>query len=224
MPRIARIIYVGYPHHIVQRGNNKQTVFFVDADREEYLKFLNKYANECGCILNSYCLMKNHIHLLLNPKQQNSLSKTMQKLSLKYTQYINKKYKRTGRLWECRFHSCVVEKEVYLWSVCRYIERNPVRAGIVEKAIQYKWSSAKANTNSDYKNKLIEPIWKDYFERDEYKKFLSQSDDKEEIEKLKKSTFSGIPSGSEKFIQHIEREVGISLIKRKKGRPKKISC
>ncbi len=221
MPRIARIVYAGYPHHIVQRGNNKQTVFFDDEDRQEYLRFLNKYTDECGCKLNSYCLMKNHIHLLLNPQHKNSLSKTMQKLSLRYTQYINKTYKRTGRLWECRFHSCVVEKEAYLWSVCRYIERNPVRTGIVKEPIQYKWSSAKANTTFDHQNKLVEPIWKGYLERDEYSKFLNQSDDKDEIERIRKSTFSGIPTGSEKFIQHIAKELGISLKRRKKGRPKK---
>lgn len=221
MPRIARIVYVDYPHHIIQRGNNKQTVFFDDEDRKEYLKLLNKYAKECGSELHSYCLMTNHVHLLLTPEKNNSLAKTMQKLSLRYTQYINKKYTRTGRLWECRFHSCVVEKETYLWSVYRYIERNPVRAGIVKDPIKYRWSSATLNTTIVHQNKLVKPIWKDYFERNEYHKFLNQHDNKDETVKIKKSTFSGLPIGSEKFLHHISKELGISIERRRKGRPRK---
>ena len=110
MPRIARIVASGYPHHIIQRGNNRGRVFFDEKDRQLYLKLLKKYTDESGCIVNAYCLMDNHIHLLLVPLHDDSLSKTMQKLGLRYTQYVNSKYKRTGRLWECRFHSCVVDK------------------------------------------------------------------------------------------------------------------
>ncbi|GAI54022.1 unnamed protein product, partial [marine sediment metagenome] len=131
MPRIARIVGIGYPHHIIQRGNNRQNIFFDQEDRLLYLKWLEKYSLECGCTIHAYCLMINHVHLLVVPQYNYSLAKTIQKLSLTFTQHINKKYKRTGRLWECRFYSALVDKEPYLWSVGRYIERNPVRAKIV---------------------------------------------------------------------------------------------
>src|SRR3989338_11686878 len=111
MPRLARIVGVYYPHHIIQRGNNRQTVFFKDEDRSFYIEQLKKYSSECGCKIKAYCLMSSHIHILAIPAKEDSLAKTMQKLSLRYTQYINKKYKRTGRLWECRFHSAVVDEE-----------------------------------------------------------------------------------------------------------------
>jgi len=98
-------------------------------------------------------------------------------LSLRFTQHINKRYKRTGRLWECRFHSCLVDREGYLWTVCRYIEKNPVRAKIVSEPSQYRWSSVKVNTTGQ-SDGLIEPIWQNHLERVEYVKFLNQPEDK----------------------------------------------
>jgi len=98
MPRIARIVGIGYPHHIIQRGNNRQDIFFDQEDRRLYLKWLEKYSLECDCTVHAYCLMKNHVHLLAVPQNSYSLAKTMQKLSLRFTQHINKKYKRTGDL------------------------------------------------------------------------------------------------------------------------------
>src|SRR3989338_538169 len=99
--------------------------------------------------------MDNHIHILFTPQRDDSLAKTMQKLSLRFTQHINRKHRRTGRLWECRFHSSLVDKEEYLWAVCRYIERNPVRAKIVDRPSQYQWSSV----NEIHKRDIIESIW-----------------------------------------------------------------
>jgi len=127
MPRIARLIAPGYPHHIVQRGNNRAAVFFGEKDRVCYLSLLEKFKKEYSCTLYAYCLMTNHIHLLITPKDEDALAKLMQKVSLCYTQYVNRTYQRTGRLWECRFHSTIVDTDEYFWSVYRYIVRNPVR-------------------------------------------------------------------------------------------------
>jgi putative transposase len=162
--------------------------------------------------------MNNHVHILFVPQHESSLAKTMQKLSLRYTQHVNKKYKRTGRLWECRFHSAVVDKDAYLWSVSRYIERNPVRAKIVQSPCQYKWSSAGIN---DDKNNFIESFWQNSKERKEYVNFLNQPDNKDEIQKIKKSTFSGKPIGTEEFIDKIVETLGIAISTRKRGRPHK---
>jgi len=114
MPRVARIVSVGYPHHIIQRGNNREIVFFDNEDRCFYLELLKKHSPECGCKIHAYCLMSNHVHMLLVPLYSHSLAKALQKLSLRYTQHINKKYRRTGRLRECRFHSAIVDKDAYL--------------------------------------------------------------------------------------------------------------
>jgi len=145
----------------------------------------------------------------------------MQKLSLSFTQYINKKYQRTGRLWECRFHSCLIDKEVYLWTVCRYIERNPVRAGLIKDPSQYKWSSVKVNAIGQMDD-LVVPIWKDSWEREEYVKFLIQSEGEDELQEIRKAPVKGRPIGGEEFINQIAKVVGIVLKTRPRGRPRKI--
>ncbi|MEK6715789.1 MAG: transposase [Candidatus Omnitrophota bacterium] len=221
MPRIARIVYSDYPHHVIQRGNNRQAVFFDDTDRKFYLALLKKYANECGCKVKAYCLMNNHVHILLIPKRNDTLARAMQKLSLTFTQYINKKYKRTGRLWECRFHSSPIDTETYLWAVCRYIEKNPVRAKVVEKPADYQWSSAKANTSVDFQDKIVEPVWKDFMNAAEYKKFLNQIDDEEQVKNIRNFTRKGMPIGPDSFIKSISEHLGLTFEVRPRGRPRK---
>ncbi len=221
MPRTARIVIDGYPHHIVQRGNNKQMIFFDEEDRELYLRLLKKYTKECLCHVHSYCLMDNHAHLLLTPQNKTSLHKSMQKLSLVFTQYVNKKYKRTGRLWECRFHSSLVNKDKYLWTVCRYIERNPVRAKIAIDPTKYKWSSAKFHILTVRKDNFVEPIWHYSFEREEYLKFLLQPDNEVEIEKIRKSTFKGLPFGGDEFLKYLTQTFGVIIKSNPRGRPSK---
>ena len=114
MPRIARGVAVKYPHHIVQRGNNREKIFFHEKDKEKYLSLLKKYSEKWDTKILAYCLMSNHVHLLAKPLEEVSLYKMMQGLTLCYTQYVNRTYERTGRLWESRYHSCIVDKEKYL--------------------------------------------------------------------------------------------------------------
>ena len=220
MPRIARIVGIGHPHHIIQRGNNRQNIFFDQEDKRLYLKWLEKYSLECGCTIHAYCLMSNHVHLLIVPKYNYSLAKTMQKLSLRFTQHINKKYKRTGRLWECRFYSALVDKESYFWSIGRYIERNPIRAKMVSKPAEYKWSSAKANITGKEVG-FIKPIWQDDADREEYITFLNNPDKEEDIEIIKKSAISGKPIGSKEFLNQMVETLGVTINRRPKGRPRK---
>jgi putative transposase len=173
MPRKAREIYTNFPHHVVQRGNNRKRVFVATKDKNRYLSLLKKNGFECGCKIYAYCLMSNHIHLLIEPLFEDSLSKAMQKLNISYTQYVNKKYQRTGRLWSSRFYSSPITKEKYLWAVCRYIEQNPVRAKLTNKATEYIYSSARVSCGLK-KSDFIVPIWKDYLDIDEYKRLLSE--------------------------------------------------
>ena len=171
MPRIARAVAEGFPHHVVQRGNNREKVFFDKEDREKYLTFLKKYSDKWDSPLLAYCLMSNHIHLLARPKKEESLYKMMQGATLCYTQYINRKYQRTGRLWESRYHSCIVDKEKYLWAVARYIEQNPLRAKMAKRIEDYPYSSAGAHITRTRDEVLGEELFQEQRRKD-YAEFI----------------------------------------------------
>jgi putative transposase len=125
MPRIARIIAPGYPHHITQRGNNRATVFFDDEDRQTYLKLLAGYTQKHHVQIWAYCLMNNHIHLLAVPEKEASLSCGIGLANQMYTQHLNRKLKQSGRIWQNRFFSCVVENEQSLWAVALLYRAQP---------------------------------------------------------------------------------------------------
>src|SRR4029079_14312830 len=131
MSRRARIVVPGIPLHAVQRGNNRAACFDEDEDRAFFLHHLGRIARQEGCDVHAYCLMTNHVHFLLTPSREESCSKLLQRVGLLHTQYSNRKYARSGTLWAGRFRSCLVESESYLLACYRYIELNPVRAGMV---------------------------------------------------------------------------------------------
>lgn len=220
MSRIARLINIGYPHHVVQRGNNKAQLFFDDKDRLRYLSLLKEYSQQCACKVHAYCLMNDHVHLLLTPQNKDSLAKTMQKVSLCFTQYFNKKYRRIGRLWACRFHSSVVDPQNYLWITCRYIERHSVRAGITKTPSQYEWSSIKYSTVG-VKGGFVIPVWEDETERKEYINFVEASDNEVDLEKIRTAARSNKPIGSENFLKELVATLNANVIVRPRGRPKK---
>jgi len=195
MPRIGRAVAPGYPHHVIQRGNNRENVFFEKEDRTKYLSLLNKYAFKWNAPIMAYCLMSNHIHLLTKPLSEESLFKMMQGLTLCYTQYINRMYGRTGRLWESRYHSCIVDHDKYLWAVARYIEQNPVRAKMVERAEDYSYSSACAHVNGSEDAVLGEDLFHNDRRRD-YILLLRSDIPQKEIERLRYATKTGRPLGS----------------------------
>jgi putative transposase len=220
MPRIARVCAAGYPHHITQRGNNREESFFDDEDRWYYLEVLKRNRDRYKMKILAYCLMGNHVHVLTVPEKETSLARGIGGTNLLYTQYINRKYNRSGRLWQNRFFSAVVEKEPYLWAVMRYIEQNPVRAKLVKKAEDYEWSSAKAHV-SDIKDDLLsDESWFSEKEIKSYRGFLRK--DAEEINAaIRRATSTGRPLGSEGFIKKLERILKRDLFPKKGGRPKK---
>jgi putative transposase len=220
MPRIARIVGTGYPHHIVERGNNRERVFANPIDYEKYLSFLSKYSEEKETAVLAYCLMPNHIHLLVRPPGEDTLAKMMQGITLCYSKYFNRENGRTGRLWECRYHSTVVDGDTYLWTVSKYIENNPVRAGIVKKPEDYPYSSAKAHILREKDPVLKEPLF-GTGELDEYRRFVKSEEDKRILEQIRKQTRSGKPLGDVGFLETLSEKIGRSLSFRPKGRPRK---
>jgi putative transposase len=156
MPRRARIMTTGVPVHLVHRGNNRSACFAGDEDRAFYLFHLGRMLARYGCALHAYCLMTNHVHLLLTPNKDRSCALLMKNVAQLHTQYMNRTYGRSGSLWEGRYRSSLVQAEDYLLACYRYIEMNPVRASLVPHPRDYPWSSYRANAEG-VANTLLTP-------------------------------------------------------------------
>jgi putative transposase len=220
MPRIARIIAPGYPHHITQRGNNRAMVFFDDEDRQTYLKLLAGYARKHALQILAYCLMDNHVHLLAVPETETALARGIGLTNQVYTQYLNRKLNQSGRVWQNRFFSCVVENEQYLWAVARYIERNPLKVGLAKSAEGYRWSSAKSHLTGADDAVLSSTSWLDPSERAAYSEFVLDEND-EVDEAIRKATRTGRPFGSESFVDMLEIRLNQTFRPKRAGRPRK---
>ena len=156
MPRRSRLRLANVPLHIIQRGNNRGACFFADEDYRVYLRHLHELAARFACSVHAYVLMTNHVHLLLTSRELDGASSLMKHLGQRYVQYVNRTYKRSGTLWEGRFRSSIVQVDLYLLRCHRYIELNPVRAGMVEFPGDYRWSSFSANAMGKHDH-LITP-------------------------------------------------------------------
>lgn len=156
MARKTRMYLPGVPAHVVQRGHNRNDCFFALEDYNYYLRFLGEGLKRYGAELHSYCLMTNHVHLLITPQETDSISRVMQHVGRRYVQYINKTYQRSGTLWEGRHKGSIVDAENYLIACYRYIELNPVTACIVARPEDYLWSSFRCNALGAA-NELITP-------------------------------------------------------------------
>jgi putative transposase len=156
MPRQSRLLLPNVPVHLIQRGNSRQTCFFADADRVAYLAWLEQFALAGGCRIHAYVLMTNHLHLLISASEVAAISGLMKALGQRYTHYFNRRYHRTGTLWDGRYKSCLVQEERYFLVCQRYIELNPVRAGVVAAPVQYAWSSYRGNAEGR-SNTILQP-------------------------------------------------------------------
>ena len=205
MPRLARNVFPKLPHHITQRGNRREDIFFTETDRNIYLKWLNEYTQKYNVDVLAYCLMTNHVHLILKPDSEDGLQKVLKPLHMRYAQYINKAKGWNGHLWQGRFFSSALD-EVYLWSAIRYIEQNPVRAGMVENAEDYMWSSAAAHSGIR-KNSLLSDLTalKRAVSMEEWSKWLLLPEKEDEITIIRRNIEKGLPCGSENFIAHLEK-------------------
>jgi putative transposase len=221
MPRVARIVLPGLPHHVTQRGNNRQDVFFVDDDRRVYLELLKAQSERFGLSVVSYCLMTNHVHIVGTPEREESLAKAVGRTHFLYTQYVNRMHGRSGHLWQNRFFSCALE-DVHLWRALCYVERNPVRAKRVRVAWRYPWSSAAAHTGERDRSGLLDLTeWAKHWKAEAWKEALRTPEDESELSTLRISTHRGRPLATDSFLSKLEHKLGRRLRPLSVGRPKK---
>ena len=219
MPRIARIVVKEYPHHITQRGNYRQTVFSDDSDYEFYLERLTEYRKKYRLSILAYCLMPNHVHFVAIPEEENSFAKTFNACHMRYAHYFNRKNHVTGHLWQGRFYSCVLDDN-HLYTAVRYIENNPVRAGLVKKPWEWKWSSATEHTKKGSSALSLTDIGK-FMDIDNWEVYLSQRDDEKAIKIIRAHTLTGRPLGNKVFVEKLEKIFGKRLAALQRGRPRK---
>lgn len=218
MPRIARVIIPGIPHHITQRGNRREEVFFTDEDRQRYLQLLLEYSSMHGLRTLAYCLMPNHVHLVCVPEYIHSLARVFRPVDLRYTQHFNFLQNITGRLWQGRPFSCPLDDD-HLWAAIRYVERNPVRARIVRKAENYAWSSAAAHCGLR-NDPLLSPLQRPVrVKSEDWSEWLAEKDDPGMLAAIRLHTRTGRPAGNKKFIAAIESLTKRHLQARSIGRP-----
>ncbi len=221
MPRTARIVVPNLPYHITQRGNYRQGIFQDNEDRLSYLSWINDYSKKYKLSIFAYCLMDNHVHFIVIPREEDSLAKVFSISHMRYSQYFNKKKKASGHLWQGRFYSCVLDED-YLVAALRYVERNPVRAGIVRKPWRWKWSSAGVHVgqgdgviNLENITTLIDTT------AEEWKEYIDLDENEEEVENIRKHTLLGRPLGTKDFIAKLGKRIGMVLSVLPRGRPKK---
>ncbi|TLS75590.1 transposase [Mariprofundus erugo] len=221
MPRLPRAVFSGLPHHITQRGNRRSDVFFSDDDRRTYLDWLCEYCEKHDVDILAYCLMTNHVHLIAVPNSEEGLQQVFKPLHMRYAQRVNRINNWSGHLWQGRFFSSALD-DAYLWSAIRYVERNPVRAGLVERAEDYHWSSAAGHcgirvdavlrSRDEWESKLASI--------DNWSEWLFGQDESHLLDTLRHRVEMGLPCGSESFIQGLEQKIGRPLQERPQGRPK----
>ncbi len=221
MPRVARIVVPGAPHHVTQRGNNRQAVFFTDDDRRLYLNLLAEECTRHSVTVLAYCLMTNHTHLIAIPRQAASLAKALGRTHWRYTQIINRLHRRSGHLWQNRFHSAAMDDH-HTGLAMRYIELNPVRAKICRLPWRYAWSSAAVHCGDGRAHAVLD--MPDFLRRatpHEWRDVLQQRLDKKQVDQIRRATTTGRPLAGDSWLSKAETKLGKRLRPLARGRPRK---
>ena len=217
MARLARVVAPGIPHHITQRGNRRMKTFFHEADYREYLHLMAQWCNRCKVLIWSYCLMPNHVHLIAVPGTEDGLRKAIGEAHRRYTRYINFQKGWKGHLWQGRFASYPMDED-HLLAAARYIELNPVQAGLVKKTGDYKWCSARAHfAGQDDILVKVAPLLGIV---NNWQGLLKSDVTAEEKMTIRSHERTGRPVGSDRFIKRLERITNRTL-KKQKPEPKK---
>jgi putative transposase len=213
---------VDIPHHVTQRGNGRQDVFFTDRDREVYLGAFFDYAARYRLRVWDYCLMSNHVHFVVVPERERSLARVFGRTHSDYARYANLAPRSCGHFWQARFYSCALD-EGHAWQALAYVERNPVRAALVDKAEEYPWSTAAAHCLEDpLEGRLVLEEWRRQFTGERWREALRIGVREEALEeRIREATRRGYPLGSEAFVERIGRALGRDLRPRPPGRPSK---
>jgi len=219
MARIARVVSPGIPHHITQRGNRRQPTFFLPEDYEAYLALMSEWCQRKGVAIWSYCLMPNHVHLVAVPQSEEGLRVAIGEAHRRYTRRVNFRMGWRGHLWQGRFASYPMD-EGYLLAAARYVELNPVKAGMVERAEDYSWSSAAHHVDGRSDPLVRESPLKEMV--GDWRAFLYSGDCEETSHELKRAERTGRPLGSPEFILFLEKALGRPLQRLRPG-PKSMS-
>jgi len=228
MPRKARVILSNTPHHIVQRGHNRKAVFIEQADYRYYLGNLLEWKEKLACKVYAYCLMTNHVHLIIDPGETpENLSRLMKRLAGRQTRWVNAVEARTGSLWEGRFKCSPIETHCYLLACCRYVERNPLRAGMVSLPQEYKWSSYRDKIGLGGDGVVDRDICyqllghNDVARQAAYAEWVNRRDEKDDVTLIRAALARGQLTGTSRFAEEVEERMGIRIQMRGPGRPRK---
>ncbi len=218
MARFARLVVPRHPHHVTQRGNRRQETFFWDHDYRAYLDLLVTWCAKAGTVVWAYCLMPNHVHLILMPDHEDGLRAALGETHRRYTLRINSREGCRGHLWQERFHSFVMD-EPHLLACARYVEMNPVRAGIAKRAEDWPWSSARAHLDgADDGVVTVAPM---LTREPDWAGLLEKSLEEEALNSLRIHARTGRPLGAKGWLEELETTLGRRLRPRKAGRPKR---
>ncbi len=226
MPRRLRLCPAGYPLHVVQRGNNRQVCFTGESDLKAYAHWLRESAQRYKVQIHAWVFMTNHVHLLVTPLENMAVARMMQQVGRHYVRYFNHTYQRSGTLWEGRYHSSLIQADRYLLGCMRYIELNPVRAGMVEDPADYSWSSYRVNgigARSDLATLHAAYIQLGSSKRERlsnYRELFQSQVSTELMQDIRFSLNKGLVLGSDQFQQEVEELTGIRTKPRKRGRPR----
>jgi len=221
MSRLARLVIPGYPHHVTQRGNRRAQTFFEDGDYALYESLLHEAAEKAAAEIWCYCLMPNHVHIIIVPSDGDGLRRTFADAHRRYTGYINARMRVTGHLWQGRFGSVVMDEE-HLAHAVRYVSLNPVRAGLVERAQDWPWSSAKDHLQGrDSELVKVAPVLKRY---GDFAAFLDEEKDvSDAFRALRQSETTGRPLGADGWVEKLEILTGRQLKPQKRGPKRKVA-
>ena len=214
MARLARVVAAHIPHHVTQRGNRRQKVFFCDEDYEVYLKLLSEGCRQAGVSVSGYCLMPNHVHLILTPRTEDGLREALGETHRRYTRHINFREGWRGYLWQGRFSSFPMD-EKYLLACARYVELNPVRARLVKHPEDWRWSSARAHLCGKDDGLVNVATLKELVS--DWSGFLSAGLREDELEHIRASERTGRPLGSDQFVGSLEQKLDRSLTRQRPG-------
>lgn len=226
MARKPRVSLAGVAEHVIQRGNNRQAIFANRDDMKAYIAWLKQYSQKYGVAIHAWVLMTNHVHILCTPASSTAISQMMQSLGRMYVMYFNREYKRSGTLWEGRYRSCLVQSEQYLLKLYRYIEFNPVRAGMVQEPSNYAWSSYRCNALGRHSDLLTAHTTYLALHQEvnnrlaAYRALFTHHVEAKLIDDIRQATNKGLALGSEQFKTKVEALTGRSVIAGKRGRPK----